>query len=123
MTIQEIQEKRAQRLNEAIIASKLSYSELEKISGVPKSNIQRYATGETKKIPIDYLEALAAAVHVDAEYLLCCDEEDKPVPSEEDNELVKVVKELNAEFNYNPSQINQIARYMRFVATEDSGKE
>ena len=56
MTIQEIQELRAKRLSNAIEKSGLSYPELEKLTGISKSSLQRYATGVTKKIPIDCLE-------------------------------------------------------------------
>lgn len=124
MTIQEIQDLRAQRINNAIIASGLSYSELEKITGISKSSIQRYATGETKKIPVDCIEKLAAAINVDTIYLMCWDtEQEKPAPTEDENELIKVVKELNSEFNFTNDQISRIASYMKFVGSEDSGKQ
>lgn len=72
-----IQDLRAKRLSEAITASGYSYPELEKMTGVSKSSIQRYATGETKKIPIDFLEKLAEVLHTDIRYLMCW-EDDKP---------------------------------------------
>lgn len=61
---------RAKRINEAIKASKLSYAELEKITGVSKSALQRYASGETKKIPVDCIEKIASATNVTSEYLM-----------------------------------------------------
>lgn len=70
-----IQDLRAKRLSEAITASGYSYPELEKMTGVSKSSIQRYATGETKKIPIDFLERLAEVLHIDIRYLMCWDDE------------------------------------------------
>lgn len=72
-----IQDLRTKRLSEAITASGYSYSELEKMTGVSKSSIQRYATGETKKIPIDFLEKLAEVLHTDIRYLMGW-EDDKP---------------------------------------------
>lgn len=63
MTIKETQELRAQRLNAAIEKSGLSYPELEKLTGISKSSLQRYATGTTKKIPIDCLEKLAKVLN------------------------------------------------------------
>ena len=52
----------AQRLSAAIAASKTSYGELSKRTGIPKSAIQRYATGTTEKIPLERLRALASAL-------------------------------------------------------------
>ena len=52
----------ANRLSAAIAASKYSYGELSKLTGIPKSAIQRYATGTTEKIPIERLRALASAL-------------------------------------------------------------
>lgn len=52
-----------ERLFSAIQSSGLSYGELSKITGIPKSAIQRYATGETIKIPMDRLHALAIATN------------------------------------------------------------
>lgn len=123
MTIQEIQELRAKRLSIAIKKSGLSYPELEKLTGIPKSSLQRYATGATKKIPIDYMEKIADALNIDAKYLTFGENEEKPAPTEDENELLKVVKELNTEFKYTDSQIDRIASYMRFVGNEDSSEE
>lgn len=74
MSIQDI---RAERLNEVIKASGLSYAELEKKTGFSKSSIQRYATGETKKIPVDCIEKIAAITNTDVRYLMGW-EDDKP---------------------------------------------
>ena len=54
----------ANRLSAAIAASKYSYGELSKMTGIPKSAIQRYATGATEKIPLERLRALASALGV-----------------------------------------------------------
>lgn len=61
---------RAKRINEAIEKSGYSYPELAKITGISKSSLQRYATGETKKIPIDCIEEIARATGVSARYLM-----------------------------------------------------
>ena len=66
---------RAKRINEAIKASKLSYAELEKMTGFSKSSIQRYATGETKKIPVDFIEKLASITNTDVRYLMGWEDE------------------------------------------------
>lgn len=58
------------RILTAISNSNLSYGELSKLTGIPKSALQRYATGETGKIPINRIEAIAKATHVTPEYLM-----------------------------------------------------
>lgn len=82
---------RAKRLSEAIEKSGYSYPELEKITGIPKSSIQRYATGGTKKIPIDCIEKIALATNADSRYLMCW--EDKPTKQEGENEKIMTVLE------------------------------
>lgn len=61
---------RSKRILESIENSNLSYGELSNITGIPKSALQRYATGETEKVPIDRIEAIAKATHVSASYLM-----------------------------------------------------
>ena len=46
------------RLLDTIKERQMSYSELAEKTGIAKSAIQRYATGETKKIPLPRLELL-----------------------------------------------------------------
>lgn len=58
------------RINAAIEKSGYSYPELAKITGISKSSLQRYATGETKKIPIDCIEKIAKATNTDSRYLM-----------------------------------------------------
>lgn len=68
------------RLLKTITAQKVSYGELARVSGVPKSALQRYATGQTEKIPIDRLEKIAGALHVSTAYLMGWDDEPQPSP-------------------------------------------
>ena len=63
-------DERIKRLRQAIEQSGLTYAELGKKTGIAKSSLQRYATGETKKIPIDSIEAIAKATNVSPRYLM-----------------------------------------------------
>jgi len=72
-------EERAKRINEAIEKSGYSYPELSKITGISKSSLQRYATGETKKIPIDCIEKIAQATNTDSRYLMGWEEEKEEI--------------------------------------------
>lgn len=59
-----------ERLKDCIDKSGLSYIELEKRTGIAKSSIQRYASGKTKKIPVDSIQAIAKAVGVSDRYIM-----------------------------------------------------
>ncbi len=63
-------EKTIARLAETINASGLSYVELEKRTKIAKSSLQRYATGKTKKIPIDAIKVIAAATGTTAAWIM-----------------------------------------------------
>ena len=60
----------SKRILELLIEKNISYGELSKLTNIPKSALQRYATGETEKIPIDRLELIAKYLNVDAAYLM-----------------------------------------------------
>lgn len=65
---------RSQRMLNAIQKKGFSYSELERITGVSKSALQRYATGKTTKIPIDVIEKVAAATGTTSQYIMGWDD-------------------------------------------------
>jgi transcriptional regulator with XRE-family HTH domain len=52
------------RLSEVIQSSHKTYAELEMMTGIPRSTLQRYATGQTRKIPIAEVEIIARAVKI-----------------------------------------------------------
>ena len=58
------------RLLRVINYRNISYGDLAKATNIPKSALQRYATGETEKIPIDRLETIAEALNVSTAYLM-----------------------------------------------------
>jgi transcriptional regulator with XRE-family HTH domain len=71
----------------------ISYGELSKITNIPKSALQRYATGETEKIPLDRLEKIADALNVSASYLMGWEENESPeIP--EDQEMADLLNEF-----------------------------
>lgn len=77
--------KTAERLKESIKKSGISQRELETITGIPHSAIQRYASGSTERIPSGRLLILASALNVSFSYLSGSDYEMAP----EDAELIK----------------------------------
>ena len=90
----DINEIRAKRLKEVIDKSDYTYAELEKLTGVSKSSLQRYATGETVKVPIDCFEQIATVTGVDIRYLLAWD--DSPIEDKQEH-LAKLVADTHPE--------------------------
>ena len=72
---------RSERIKALVERSNLSYLELEKLTGIKKSSLQRYASGVTTKIPLDVIEKLSKAFNVSQEYLMGWDEKESS-PSE-----------------------------------------
>ena len=60
----------AERLLKAYEESKYSYGDLSKLTGIPRTMIQRYFTGDIERIPIERLEALSRVLGLDINELL-----------------------------------------------------
>jgi transcriptional regulator with XRE-family HTH domain len=60
----------SERISDVITSSGFSYSEISKMTGIPKSALQRYATGATEKIPPDRIRIIALKLRVSIGYLL-----------------------------------------------------
>ena len=69
---------RSERIKQLIEESGKSYIELEKITGIKKSSLQRYASGTTTKIPLDVIEILSNVFNVPQEYLMGWDKKENP---------------------------------------------
>lgn len=114
-SLDEIQAERAARLNKAIQDSGKTYPELEKLTGIPKSSIQRYATGETTKIPIERLQTLAPFLNVDEDYLVFGADEQKNTPTEEERAFFEKICSLGLD----KAKLDRIYDFARFTSTED----
>ena len=99
----------SERIKALIERSDKSYQELERLTGIKKSTLQRYASGTTKRIPFDVIEKLAIAFNVSQEYLLCWDEK-KESPSEP--QLTEGEKMLLDLFNRVPEDKQQLVLQM-----------
>lgn len=64
----------SKRLLQLIEDNDISYGELSKKTNIPKSALQRYATGETEKIPITRIEIIAKALNTTAQFIMGWDE-------------------------------------------------
>lgn len=83
----------AKRIHEAISQQDISYGELSKATGIPKSALQRYATGNTEKIPLDRIESIAEALHVPLKKIMGWDDENEKSIVSLDDGLLKSLNE------------------------------
>ena len=91
----------SEKIKKAIKNAGLSQRELESRTGIPHSAIQRYASGNTDRVPIGRIEKIAKACDVTAESLLGWDEkiiQNHPTITEETTTF-PVVGEIAAGFD------------------------
>lgn len=81
----------SQRILKILISKEISYGELSERTGIPKSALQRYATGETEKIPINRLQSIAAAIGTTTSYLMGWEESDAvPVTPPSNQNIIRI---------------------------------
>ena len=86
---------RAARIHKLIIESGKTYQELEKLTGIKKSSLQRYASGITEKIPLTAIEKLATAFSVPEAYIMWGSEKEEKNPTTEiDNGITKAKRDM-----------------------------
>lgn len=71
----------SERLSQLKEKKNLSYSDIEKLSGIPKAALQRYFTFATVKIPFGRVERLAKVFDISPTTLMGWDENDDGSPS------------------------------------------
>ena len=69
------------RIRSEMIRNSLTLIEIEQRTGIKKSSMQRYVSGQTGKIPMAAIEKLATLFGVSGTYLMGWDEKESP-PSE-----------------------------------------
>ena len=100
---------RSERIKALIERSGMSYQELEKVTGIKKSSLQRYASGVTTKIPLDVIEKLANTFHVTQAYLMGWDEKEN---SSDERQLTEGEKMLLELFNRIPEDQQHLVLQM-----------
>ena len=89
---------RSERIKALIEQSGMSYQDLEKLTGVKKSSLQRYASGVTTKIQLDVIEKLSVAFGVSQAYLMGWEEKEispsEPSLTEGEKLLLKLFREI-----------------------------
>ena len=91
-----LMKERFKRVNSAIAESGYSFNDLEKITGIPHSTLQRYVSGTTDKIPVTFYDAIAAATNKPVEYLLGFDKKIAPIKTNQDD-LTKAILSMPEE--------------------------
>lgn len=90
-----------------------SYGEVSDKTGIPKSALHRYATGETPKIPINRIEKIAKYFNVTAAYIMGWETKEPPAatdgPEGIRNELHQIINELTDE------QVAEARLYVDFL--------
>ena len=103
---------RAARIKKLIDESGKSYRELEEITGVTRSTLQRYATGTTSKIPMDVVQRLEEAFGVPRGYIMGWEEK----PAEE----LQGMGALAAQLLMDPAAM-EVAQ--KFMAMDESDRQ
>ena len=85
---------RSERIKELVESSDMSYQDIEKLTGIKKSSLQRYASGVTSKIPLDVIEKLSVAFNVSQEYLMGWDKQKRSPTEPSLSEGEKLMLEL-----------------------------
>lgn len=84
------------RIKSEMQRNSLTLLEIEKRTGIKKSSMQRYASGETGKIPLSAIEKLAELFGVSSEYLMGWDEKEnspsEPVLTEGEKMLLELFR-------------------------------
>ncbi|MCM1365575.1 MAG: helix-turn-helix domain-containing protein [Faecalibacterium sp.] len=115
------------RLKSSIEKSGFTYVELEEKTGIAKSSIQRYATGSTKKIPIDAIQLIADAVNVSAAWIMGWSESSLSVATHEsvsymEQKLLNDFRKLNhfgqEKALVDISDLTEIVKYTEQITAE-----
>lgn len=115
----------SKRILNAIEESGLSYGELSRVTDIPKSALQRYATGETEKVPLDRIEKIALATGKTAEHLLGWEKEKKIADSMSallhSEDLVLIIEKCKL---MSADSLKRYIRYADFILEEqkENGK-
>lgn len=105
-----LMKERIRRLNDVLQEKHLTYEQLEKQTGVAKSSIQRYLTGQTLKIPIDFFEKVARVTDTPVEYLACYDKQKTTSIGENRGDFEEYYSKLDEQGR------EQLKKYAEFLA-------
>ena len=108
----------AKKITDEMLAQNISYGELSELTGIPKSALFRYATGQTGKMPLPRLELIAKALHVEPSYLIGWEEK----PAEEDLPFSQVTMIGRAMEKTTPEKREQMLQLLKVAFPEEFGE-
>ena len=88
----------SEKILAALKEKKISYGELAALTEIPKSALQRYASGATEKIPLDRLESIAHALRISPSYLMGWDDDPYDYDIDECARIASIPSELFRDF-------------------------
>lgn len=86
-----------------------SYGELSELTGIPKSALQRYATGQTGKIPAERIEIIAKALNTTPAFLLGWD---SYTADEQIDLYMRGIKKWSEDFRLSDIQKSRLKEYL-----------
>ncbi len=103
----------------------ISYGELATLTNIPKSALQRYATGETEKIPIDRLQRIAGALGTTTAWLMGWESEPAPaeagVRSVSDDDIKFAL--FGGDGDITDAMYEEVRRFAAFVKQREAEKK
>lgn len=116
----------SERILEIILNKDISYGELATTTGIPKSALQRYATGQTEKIPIDRLEKIAKAIGTTTAYLMGWESTTNKTPtpkSERDPNEIMFALSRGGEKEITDEMFEEVKRFAAYVAQRENERK
>ena len=110
----------AKKLNKYFMESEMSYAELAKRTGIPKSALQRYIVGQTDKIPIDRLQSIAEALGTSAAVLMGWEEDETPSPTPEQQAKERIHELVD---RLSPADLARVEAVIDAFLSTQEGKE
>lgn len=114
------------RLRQVITESGLSYSEISKLTGIPKTTLNRWANGQIKRMPIDDIKIIADALGVSAKWIMGWDTPSSAIQAQA---IVPIVGKIPAGYpvfaetdilGYQVAPVTEAGRYFYLRVSGDS---
>lgn len=103
----------AQRISELKKEKRLSYRDIEKLCGVNRASLQRYATNPNVSVPIDALSKLAKVFNVAPTYLLGYSDREPFIERSDDCEIYnKIVTSIR---DFTEEQMEDVLNYVLYI--------
>ena len=113
------------KLIEVINESGLSYGEIAKRTGIPKSSIHRYVNGQTKKIPIDAVRLIAEATGVSTSYIMGRDNiksKQQETPTADSDEILMFALYGADNKDITPGMLEDVRNFAQYIREKRKGE-